>query len=415
MPGGGEGDPASGPHTKGEAMTRAAEEGTMTDPRQRRGATTSLPATERRDFGTIRRQKASRFWWIRYRVGGKTYEESSGSENYKAAEKLLARRQAELGLGQFTAPDVKRTTFEDLAQLIRDDYVVNHRRSTKRMELSLKHLTAAFAGTRAAAIRPDRLNRYVRERQEAGVAPATIRNELNALRHAFRLAKRAGRAANVPEFPSLKAANIRTGFFEPDDFPGLLTELPDYVRPVVEFAAFTGWRVPSEVLPLTWDRVDFAAGVVTLDVGSTKTGEGRTFPFAALPPLRALLERQRERATAYAKRTGQLVPWVFHHDGARIQEFYTAWHGACRRASIVKRGNLEEVVRPALLGRVPHDFRRTAVRNLVRAGVPEHIAMKLTGHKTRDIFDRYDIVSERDLSEGVAKLAQFHAAVGVGG
>ncbi len=221
--------------------------------------------------------------------------------------------------------------------------------------------------------------------------------------------------ASVPEFPRLKAANIRTGFFEPDDFAALLTELPEYVRPVVEFAAFTGWRVPSEVLPLTWDRVDWAAGVVTLDVGTTKTGEGRTFPFAVLPPLKALLERQRERATEFAKRTGRLVPWVFPHDGQPIRAFYTARHGACRRAAIVKRGNLEEVVRPALLGRVPHDFRRTAVRNLVRAGVPEHIATKLSGHKTRDIFDRYDIVSERDLSEGVAKLAQFHAAAGVGG
>jgi integrase len=77
----------------------------------------------------------------------------------------------------------------------------------------------------------------------------------------------------------------------------------------------------------------------------------------------------------------------------------------------VRHSTLEEVVRPALLGRVPHDLRRTAVRNLVRAGVPEHIAMKLSGHKTRAVFDRYDIVSERDLTEGVEKLAKRHAAV----
>ena len=217
--------------------------------------------------------------------------------------------------------------------------------------------------------------------------------------------------ASVPEFPQLAAANVRTGFFEADDFAALLAELPEALRPVVEFAALTGWRVPSEVLRLTWDRVDFGAGVVRLEVGATKTGEGRTFPFAALPPLRALLERQRERATDVARRTGQISPWVFTRaNGARVRDFYLAWHRACRRAATVRRGELEQVVRPALLGRVPHDLRRSAVRNLVRAGVPEHIAMKLTGHKTRDIFDRYDIVSERDLSEGVAKLARYHAA-----
>lgn len=105
-----------------------------------------------------------------------------------------------------------------------------------------------------------------------------------------------------------------------------------------------------------------------------------------------------------------MVPWVFHRSGHPICDYHDAWHRACRSAAVQKVGPLEQVVRPQLLGRVPHDFRRTAVPNLVRAGVPEHIAMKLTGHKTRDIFDRYDIVSERDLSDGVARLARFHAA-----
>ena len=101
---------------------------------------------------------------------------------------------------------------------------------------------------------------------------------------------------------------------------------------------------------------------------------------------------------------------VFHRAGVRIRNFYAAWHAACRRAATVSRGALVEVVPPTFLGQVPHDLRRSAARNQVRAWVPEHISMKLSGHKTRDIFDRYDIVSERDLSEGVEKLAVFHAA-----
>ena len=370
------------------------------------GAMNDPAAPERRDFGRIFLR--GRTYWVRYRVDGKSYDETSHSGQRRAAEKLLAKRQAELGLGQFTAPDVKRTTYEDLVEMIRNDYVVNERRSTEALEGSLKHLARAFAGTRAAALRPDRLDRYVRERMEAGAASNTIRNELNALRHAFRLAKRAGQVASVPDFPRLSPGNIRTGFFEAEDFAALLAELPEQLRPVVQFAAYTGWRVPSEVLPLTWDRVDFTAGVVRLEPGTTKTGEGRTFPFAALPPLRALLERQRAATTAVERATCQLIPWVFHRDGARICDYYAAWHNACKRAATVKTGQLTRVVRPALLGRVPHDLRRTAVRNLVRAGVPEHIAMKLSGHKTRDVFDRYDIVSERDLSDGVGRLATYH-------
>jgi integrase len=382
----------------------------------------------RRDFGRIFQRKESRFFWVRYRVNGKLYEESSRSPDVRQAEKLLARREAELGLGAFTAPDVKRTTIVELAQMLRDDYRVNGRRSLRRANTSLDHVLEHFGavweedpqhpdggewtgGARAVTVTADRVTAYMRERQEAEAAPATIRNELAALKRMFTLGLRAGKVAQRPHIPAIQVSNTRQGFFEPDDFTAIYAELPEYLQPVAEFCYLTGWRSRSEVLLLTWAQVDFAAGVVRLEPRTTKNDEGRTFPFDALPALKRLLEAQRDRTKALERTAGRIIPHVFHNDGLPIRYMRRAWLSACKRAATVTYPNgVKEVVRGHLLDRLPHDFRRTAVRNLVRAGVPERVAMQLTGHKTRAVFDRYNIVNERDLRDGVSRLAALHAA-----
>ncbi len=366
---------------------------------------TTITATDRRDFGTLRLR--GRIWWVRYKVNGKSYEESSGSADRRKAEKLLARREAELGLGHFIAPNVKRTTVAELADLLRDDYRVNGRRSLRRAETSLAHLLAYFGGARAIMATPDRIATYIADRQDARAAPATIRNELAALKRMFTLGLRAGKVAQRPHIPAIQVSNARQGFFEEDDFRAALRELPAAVKPVVEFAYLTGWRIPSEVLRLTWAQVDFEAGIVRLEPRTTKNDEGRAFPFDALPALKRLLEKQRSRTKALERASGRIIPHVFHRDGAPIRYFRRAWLSALDRAAHREQGGVREVVRPELLGRIPHDLRRTAVRNLVRAGVPERVAMQLTGHKTRSVFDRYNIVNERDMREGVEKLAVF--------
>jgi integrase len=196
----------------------------------------------------------------------------------------------------------------------------------------------------------------------------------------------------------LKEAGPRQGFFEREQFEAVRRHLPEHLQPVVAFAYITGWRTPSEVLPLTWAQVSFSGGVVRLEPGTTKNDEARTFPFT--DELRAILEMQPEQTTAIERATRQILPSVFLRNGRPIKDFRGAWRSACRKAG--------------LPGRIPDDFRRSAVRNMVRAGVPERVAMQLSGHRTRSVFERYNIVSEQDLQEAAAKLTQAASATRTG-
>ncbi len=144
---------------------------------------------------------------------------------------------------------------------------------------------------------------------------------------------------------------------------------------------------------LQWRQVDLKIGRVVLDPGTTKNDDARIFPLT--DELREVLEKQWEITRSLQRERKIVCPWVFHRDGTRIKNFYATWRTACKRAGVP--------------GRIPHDFRRTAVRNLVRAGVPERVAMQMTGHKTRSVFDRYNIVSEEDLIEAGKRLDRVSA------
>jgi integrase len=230
------------------------------------------------------------------------------------------------------------------------------------------------------------------------VSDAEINRELAHLKRIFSLAIRDGVIGRKPHIPMMdERGRVRTGFFEAEMLASVLAHLPAENRPVIRFAATTGWRIASEVLPLQWRQVDMDAGEVRLDPGTTKNGDGRVFPMTA--NLRALL-KEREADRDRVKKAGHICPYVFFREVAdgrggekkphHIISLTKGWKAACRLAGCP--------------GRIPHDLRRTAIRNLVRSGVPERVAMRLTGHKTPSVFARYDIVSEGDLRDAVAKL-----------
>jgi len=335
-------------------------------------------------------------YWIQYSFQGRLHRESSHSKVESAAVTLLKKRHGEMDHGQLVGPQAARTTFEDMAAMLLDDYKVNGRKSLDRAELAVRHLREFFGRSLAINIKADKVSAYFRERLEVA-KPATVRLERAALGRMFTLAFRAGKVSQRPYLPTIEVRNTRSGFFEEDQLDAVLAELTTDLRVLIEFVHLTGWRI-GEAKQLTWRNVDFAAGTLRLDPGTTKNDEGRTFPFMAMPQLAELLREQREHTSQVERASGQLIPFVFHRFGRRIGDFRVSWHRACARAGVP--------------GRFVHDLRRTAVRNFERAGVSRSVAMKLSGHKTESIYRRYAIVSETDLAEGVRKVATMRAGEG---
>lgn len=328
-------------------------------------------------------------WWIRYSYRGDKRRETSRSVNRSDAVRLLKKRLGEMGQGRLVGPDAERVTLADLKGMLLDDYALKGNRTAPRAAQGMAHVLGHFSETaRALDITADALVSYAKVRKEDGAAPATVKNELAMLRRGFNLAVRAGRLPQRPAFPVIEARNRRTGFFEEAEYRAVEARLDVDVRPLAGFMYLTGWR-KSEALQLEWRNVDFSAGILRIE--DSKNGEPRTFPFHALPELAELLTMQKDRTEAVEQARGIIVRNVFHRDGERIRNFRRAWMTACKAAGVP--------------GRLVHDFRRTAARNLSRAGVSERVIMSLCGWRTRSVFDRYRIVNEADLAEGLAKLA----------
>jgi integrase len=334
--------------------------------------------------------KESAVWWLKYRDAlGVLRRESSETEKEQEARRLLKQREGAAVEGRVIAPRADKVTVSELLDELKQEYAANQRRSGRRLAFSIQRLSPFFGPLRAARLTSADVTRYKTQRQGEGAANATVNRELAALKRALTLALQGERIQRAPYIEMLQEDNVRKGFFEREQFESVRRLLAECLRPVVTFAYITGWRVPSEVLTLQWRQVDFKAGTVRLEPGTTKNREGRTF--AMTTELRACLEAQRALTEAAQKSTRQVIPWVFHRDGEPIKDFRGAWRTACTNAG--------------LPGRLPHDFRRTAVRNLERAGVSRSVAMKMTGHKTEAVYRRYAIVSESDLHEAALKLA----------
>ena len=349
-------------------------------------------------------------WWIVYSVNGRRIAEKAldasgrASTNRADAVRMLKEKLGDAAAGKPVGPQLERTTVGELLEMVEADYKANARSSLDRVEDAGIHLKAFFGAGKGKArdVTSDRITAFAAHRLAEGAKAATVNYEMAILRRGFRLGARAGKVGMRPEIAMLHVDNARQGFFEPEQYRSVVNHLADYLKPVATVAYITGWRVKSELLTRQWRHVDFVNGWIRLEPGESKNREGRAFPFT--PELKAVLEAQRERVRAVERRLGCVIPWVFCHmpgdgraaTGSPISDFRGAWANACDAAGVP--------------GRLVHDFRRTAVRNLERAGVSRSAAMKMTGHKTDAVYQRYAITDSAMLQEAAVKLAALHAS-----
>lgn len=337
---------------------------------------------KKRGMGCIYRR--GKIYWIKYSLHGRPCHESSRSRKEDDAKRLLKKRLGGIEEGRFHGLDAEKIVLKALLEDMITDYKMNGKRSLAKAERSKKHLLDFFNEARAREITTDRVKAFIVHRQARDISHAEINRELAALKRSFNLGLHAEKIFRKPYIPMLKEDNVRKGFFEHKEFLALRKALPDHLKSAATFAYITGWR-KEETLGLRWNQIDRQAGTVRIDHGVTKGGEGRTVFLHG--ELKEVIETQsRERRLD--------CPFVFHRKGKPIRDFRKSWDKALEAAG--------------LQGMLFHDLRRTAVRNMVRAGVSERVAMMISGHRTRSVFDRYNIVNGADLKEAARKVETYN-------
>ncbi len=353
-----------------------------------------------------------RVWWICYWHRGRRLRESSQSENRADALTLLKTRLGEVGKRRVAPADEAKVLVSDLLDTLSDAYRNDGRRTVETLKYRLAPLREAFARDRAVDLSGARIERYKLDRRAAGKQPATINRELAALRRAFRLAVEQERITRTPVIKLLPEHNERQGFIEPGTFETVAANLSDDgLRDAARFAYASGWR-KGEIATLEWRDVDRAARLITLRREHSKNSEPRELPLTG--KLAELVERRWEARTIMRDGHTTICSLVFHRDGVPLGDFRKAWAAACIAAGfaraktdaqgrvVMKRKNeKDEPVMEATL--LFHDLRRSAVRNMDRAGVPQPVAMRISGHKTVSMWKRYRIVNVDDMREALAR------------
>jgi integrase len=350
-----------------------------------------------RGQGGLTKKPGSQNWYLLYYdLNGKQRSESSGTKNKIDAQKMLTNRLEAVRTGNQPLGEVRRLRYED----IRDGLIADYRAAGKVTEENgvvgvsghrafFKQLDDFFGGMSVIAITTDVLRDFVSKRMKEGISGPTCNRNLAALRRMFKLAQREGKIQVVPYFPMQKESAPREGFVERPEFERLRAAMPERLHPALTFAYETGCRTGA-MRSILWAWVHLDKSEVHLPAGVVKNRKPLALPLS--PELVGMLKK------------------LFRTDGSVFDttNFRKEWNRACVKLNLGKQTGKKWF---QYSGLIPHDFRRSAVRNLINAGVDQSTAMRITGHRTVSVFQRYNIVSTEQLHAASKKVTDFNASL----
>jgi len=377
----------------------------------------------------------NRTYHIKYSIKGKAQKETTGirfngikDTNIGKVRDILTVKKNDGIVNKIPALVYQRTTFEDLAA----DYITaakNKGNDLVTAAKGVKHLAEFFGGYKAVDITTDKIQAYIISRQKIFCANGYINRDLAALRRMFKLGLHhtPAKVQTVPYIPFLIENNVRKGFFTTEVYLQFKALLPDWFKGAFIMGYFLGMRV-EEILNLTWDHIDMEEGLLRLEQDETKNDTGRQLALNLFPDLWAAVQTQQVLISQYPK-----CNLLFHHDGKKIVDFRAAWDKAllviqghltykcraCNEAIKIDYRQMDKrkgiscpacgAVKMRREDRIFHDLRRTALREMRRAGVSEAVAMAISGHKTFETFRRYDITDGADIKQAAQAAAARHA------
>jgi integrase len=381
------------------------------------------------------KQPGSANWFLRFYLHGKQVRETTGTPDETEACRVALARLDEAGADRsgakkFIGPEQKKITVQQLLDALKLNYEIRGK-SGARLLSNLKPLEEWFGYYKAIDLQGADLDHFIKHAQEHGrrksstkpAQPASINRSLQLLGQAYKLAKKDGILNHEPPTRrQSEVGNARQGFFDAADFYRVLSQLPTRYRDFTLFAYLTGWR-RGEIQKLSWSDID--GDSIKLRAMHSKNRTARSVPLVG--ELAELIERRRQARPVPSKQEkiaavesvldGVPCNNIFHSAGQPVGDFRKAWHTACIMAGVGKlvcpkatceNANLDAEGKCAkcgktwnreerkYVGKLFHDLRRSAVRDMVRSGTPQAVAMSISGHKTPSVFQRYNITDDAD-------------------